>query len=360
MSFSTRREFLKVGGALAAAPALGALSGSSPLWAAPEPYADAKFVEGEPPLPEIGSFTIAVLPDTQNYSQKWPELYKKQTEWIVENRKKRNIVCVLHLGDVTNHNTTDQWENAVAAMNLLDRELPYFMTLGNHDYSQGGKCSDRTTHFNDYFPLAKFKKRREFGGVYDKEPDRFENSFHTFSAGERDFLVLSLEFGAREDVVRWANEIAEKHKDRGIILITHAWMYFDETRYDWSKYGENQLWNPHKYPVAAATNGDINDAEEIWNKLVSKHENFLMTLNGHVLRDGLGRMTSATPGGREIPQMLVNFQMKPNGGDGWLRLLEMRADGKTAQTFDYSPSRNQCNASPQNQFEISLSPPKLA
>jgi hypothetical protein len=45
----------------------------------------------------------------------------------------------------------------------------------------------------------------------------------------------------------------------------------------------------------------------------------------------------------------VNFQMRPNGGDGWLRLVEMRPDG-TAQTFDFSPTRGQRNESLQNQF----------
>ena len=66
------------------------------------------------------------------------------------------------------------------------------------------------------------------------------------------------------------------------------------------------------------------------------------------LDDGLGRLGTASQG-REIPQQLVNFQMRPNGGDGWLRLIEMRPDG-TAQTYDYSPTRSQHNESQQNQF----------
>ena len=49
-----------------------------------------------------------------------------------------------------------------------------------------------------------------------------------------------------------------------------------------------------------------------------------MTINGHVLGDGLGRMTSQTNGGTDVMQMLVNSQMKPSGGDGWLRLLEIQ------------------------------------
>jgi hypothetical protein len=60
---------------------------------------------------------------------------------------------------------------------------------------------------------------------------------------------------------------------------------------------------------------------------------------------------TSTTKGHAVPQVLVNFQMKPNGGDGWLRLIEMRKDG-TMQTYDYSPTRKQMNASKQNQFTI--------
>jgi hypothetical protein len=321
---------------------------------AADPYSDAQLVGGEPPKPEAGSYTVAVLPDTQNYSEKYPEQYLAQTSWLVENRKARNIAAVLHLGDITNRNTTEQWENAQRAMNQLDGHLPYFMTPGNHDYSEGGSCKDRTTKMNDYFPVAKFKDSPNFGAVYDKEPDRIENSCQLFSANGRDFVVLALEFGPRADVVRWANEMAAKYKDRSAILITHAYIYFDETRYDWSRYGSKQTWNPHSYGVAKSTADDVQDGEQLWNNLVSKHENFVLTLNGHVLNDGLGRVVTKTPAGREIPQVLVNFQMKPNGGDGWLRLLEFRADGKTVQSYDYSPTLNQRNKSPQNQFAMTI------
>ena len=95
--------------------------------------------------------------------------------------------------------------------------------------------------------------------------------------------------------------------------------------------------------------------EELWQSLISKHDNFILTLNGHVLGDGLGRITSAAPDGRNVHQMLVNFQMRPKGGDGWLRLLEFRPDGTTMQVYDYSPTLNQHNTSPQNQFVVTLS-----
>lgn len=351
----SRRDVLKVGAAAATAPWW-----FSNTALAADPYADAKLVAGPPPMPEKDAFTIAVLPDTQNYCERHPDQFLAQTKWIVEQQQARNIACVLHLGDITNRNTPEQWKNAVAAMNQLDGKVPYFMAVGNHDYSDGGSCQDRTTRFNEYFPPAKFRASPLYGGAYDKEPERNENSYHLFSAGGRNFVVISLEFGPRADVVRWAGEVAAKHADREAILITHAYMYFDETRYDWAKYGAKQAWNPHSYGVAKATNDDVRDGEELWQSLVSKHENFVLTLNGHVLNDGLARLVTQTPAGREVPQVLVNFQMKPKGGDGWLRLLEFRADGKTVQSYDYSPTRDERNESPQNQFAMTTSPVKPA
>ena len=105
-----------------------------------------------------------------------------------------------------------------------------------------------------------------------------------------------------------------------------------------------------------ATNHDVNDGQELWDKLVSKHENFILTLNGHVIGDGLGRVVTPTPAGRDVPQVLVNFQMKPNGGDGWLRLLEFKADGRTIDAVDYSPTLDRQNVSPQNRFTMTTAP----
>ena len=352
MTKSNRREVLKAGGVFALAGAIA--TSQSKLVMAADPYEDAVLKDGEPAALNQGSFTIAVLPDTQNYSEKYPETYLAQTEWIVNNQKARNIACVLHLGDITNHNTVNEWENAARAMQLLDGKVPYFLVLGNHDYSDRGSCSDRTTLANNYFPVSHFQNRSTFGGTYDREPDRVENSYHLFDAEGRKFIVLALEFGPRKDVVRWANEVISRHQDREAILITHAYMYYDDTRYDWAKLGTAQTWNPHNYPLAKQVD-DVCDGEELWTSLVSRHKNFILTLNGHVLNDGLGRLTSATPDGREVHQMLVNFQMRPNGGDGWLRLLEFRADKQTVQVVDFSPTRKQHNQSSQNQFDLKLS-----
>jgi Predicted phosphohydrolases len=353
-----RREFLKsaastlVGATLLRPHNLFAQEAKAKV----DPYADAVLVDGEPAPLADGAFSLVVLPDTQIYSERFPELFQAQTEWIVAQKQARNIVGVVHLGDITNRATPAEWENARAAMSILDGQVPYFLVPGNHDYSEQGKCTDRTTLLSDYFPVERFRGLPTFGGTYDKEPDRLENSYHQVTACGQKLLFLCLEYGPRKDVVRWANAVVEANPDAQVILVTHAYMYHDDTRYDWKTYGKNQRWNPHAYPIAAATGDDVMDGEELWTNLVSKHKNFIMTINGHVLYDGLARLTSQSPQGNSVHQMLVNFQMRPRGGDGFLRILEFNPLKNTISACDYSPVRGQRNESPQNMFHLDWAP----
>lgn len=108
--------------------------------------------------------------------------------------------------------------------------------------------------------------------------------------------------------------------------------------------------------MAKNTGDDVIDGEELWQNLVSKHANFILTLNGHVLGAGIARLSTATPGGRDVHQMLVNFQMKPNGGDGWMRLMEFTAQGKV-EVYDYSPTLDQTNTSQGNRFTLITAKP---
>ncbi len=240
-----------------------------------------------------GSFTIVALPDTQNYCEQYPRHFINQTRWIAENREKHKIKFVTHLGDITNRNTPEQWEVAQEALRVLDGEVPYSLVLGNHDCGPGGNCTTRDTSLNDYFPLHVASKQPTFGGV--KDDGRLDNSYHTFADGENKFLVLALEFGPRDEVVAWADKIVARHPRHRVLLTTHAYMYYDDTRYDWTKFGKNQKWNPHNYGTGKLADG-TNDAQELWDKLIAKHPSFFMTLNGHVLEDGLGRLTSPRQG----------------------------------------------------------------
>jgi hypothetical protein len=302
-----------------------------------------------------GSWTLAVLPDTQIYSESYPDLFKDQTRWIVANKDRYNIKYVLHLGDIVNvPMATNQWLNAKAAISLLDGTVPYALATGNHDHGSAGVASDRSTIINNYFPVTNFISWPTFGGTM--QANRIENSYHLFSAGGVDWLILSLEWGPRNTSVAWANQIVTNYPNRKAILVTHAYMYYDDTRYDWVARGNTQSWSPYTYGTASDPGG-TNDGEDLWTKLVKIHPNFVMVFNGHVLNDGLGRLSSTNDFGNVVHQMLVNYQMKALGGEAFLRLVEFLPDGKTVQVRAYSPLYGTYKTDPQNQFILSLQPP---
>jgi len=94
MSKSTwnRREFLRTAavGGIGLTWACGSSSGGNEDGA---PQGDSG-VKHEP-------FTVVVLPDTQYYSDHYPEIYEAQTQWIADNRDKERIVFVTHLAQST-------------------------------------------------------------------------------------------------------------------------------------------------------------------------------------------------------------------------------------------------------------------
>ncbi len=302
-------------------------------------------------LSDPNAFMLVVLPDTQMYTETWHDHFHAQTEWIATNAERLNIKYVLHEGDVVNNNGREQWEVARAAMKRLDGVVPYAIVPGNHDYGPGGNATDRETYFNEYFSAAEHAKWPTFGGLM--EDDRLENSYHTFQAGGHDYLILALEWGPRDETVAWADRVVEQFPKHRVILLTHAYMYYDETRYDWQTRGDKQSWNPHTYGTAKLPGG-VNDGQELWEKLVRRHPGFVLTLNGHVLEDGAARLASRGDHGNMVHQLLANYQMNHEGGEGFLRLVEFLPDDRTIRVRSYSPSLGAFETDDQQQFDLEL------
>ena len=302
---------------------------------------------------EDGSWTLAILPDTQVYAQSYPQHFDAQTQWIVDHAESHNIRYVLHEGDITNLNTSGQWDNAFSSISKLDGVVPYALAPGNHDYGPNGNGGTRDSLFNSsqYFGAGSFYANQpSIGGFF--EPGKTDNSWHTFSAGDQDWLVLALEWGPRDEVVAWAGQVASDHPNHNAMLVTHAYMYYDETIYDWASKGSSQSWNPHSYGIDNISS--VNDGQELWDRLVSKHENFRMTFNGHVLNDGTGFRSTLGINGNPVHQMLANYQMNAEGGMGDMRLLEFKPDGNTVEVRTYSPVLNRYDKDFDQEFTLEL------
>ena len=295
------------------------------------------------------AFTMVLLPDTQTYAEKHPEIFEAQTEWIAEHADE--FAFVLQQGDLTQNNNDAEWQVVEKALAKLDGKIPYTFVPGNHDMgSVPGKFADvrNTTLMNQYLPLSRYQSLPTFGGAFEK--DKVDNTYHVFKAGGQEWLVLSLEFGPRNEVLDWANQVVEKYPDHKIIVNTHAYLYSDSTRHD----GED-WWRPQGYGIGKDTGPKApNDGEQIWEKLVKKHPNMMFVFSGHVLHDGEGTLISEGESGNRVYQMLANYQEgvkgSEKGGSGYLRLITVNPKAKTVEVKTYSPYLDKYMTDPKQQF----------
>ncbi|WP_257670717.1 metallophosphoesterase [Parapedobacter tibetensis] len=301
--------------------------------------------------PKSEELTIILLPDTQTYAEKYPEILDAQIDWI--EKEANRIAVVIQQGDLTQNNSEAEWATVRQAFRRLDGKVPYVLAVGNHDMgSEPGKFADvrNTTLFNTFFPLDTMSTLPAFGGVFEK--DKLDNAYYLLESGNLKLMVLSLEFGPRESVLDWANELVANHKDRLIILNTHCYMYSDSTRQ-----GHGDSWRAQAYGIGKDTGANaVNDGEQIWEKLVKKHPNIRFVFSGHVLNSGVGTLVSMNEAGYPVYQFLANYQEgvrgSEKGGNGWLRVLSLAVDSQELDVKTYSPYINEYRQDEEHNFRI--------
>mgnify|MGYP006432448257 CR=1 FL=1 len=300
------------------------------------------------------AFTIAVLPDTQFYcdtrlklSKQWGHgdlrhYFSKQTQWALDHQEELNIVFLLHEGDIVQTDDCEEWDIAKKAMSILDDAIPYCMCLGDHDMGfkrttankyGGEKAVNRKTEFNNYFPLEKYSKRNEFGGAF--ESDCHDNSWYHFKAANMMFLIISLEFHPRNEVLNWANNIVTNHPLHRIIILTHSYLESNQTR----------------TTQEVKLNG--NHGEMMWQKLVKKHPNIFMVLCGH--HCGEATLTSIGDHGNQVFQILSDYQHLNDGGESWLRYMVFQPNMNTINVHTYNPALDSYMKGPSSCFQLKYS-----
>ncbi len=297
--------------------------------------------------PSSNASTIAVLPDTQYYARDYPHIFQEQLQWIADNTFPRNIEMVLHLGDITNDNNPTQWSVARQAFDRIHLTTPYLLAQGNHDVGPSGNGATRDTLLNEYFPASYYATQPTFGGSLSNR--NLENAYSLFEAGGRKWIALSLEWGPRDQVLAWADSVLKDYADRLAIIITHAYMFDDDTRMDETVAPYNG--SPYNYGTASIPGG-TNDGGDIWRELVSQHPNTVLVMSGHIT--GEGRLSSQTVHGNTVHQMLIDYQARPQGGAGYLRLIEVFPGSDTLRFRTYSPWEEAYYTGTGSHFELDL------
>jgi hypothetical protein len=285
-----------------------------------------------------GDFTIVVLPDTQNYSQFYPQIFDSQTQWVASNAAGQNIALVIGVGDVVNTGTDAiQTGNANHSISILDQAgVPYVFAIGNHDYSTLPPTSRNATAFNQYLGPSRYATKAYYGSS-NYPSDSNENFYANFTWGGKSYLILVLEYVPRDSALAWAKSILDANTDKEVIVVTHSYLYSDST------------------PVDECDTADMvgdNDGSQQWAKLISQYSNVSVVLSGHVTNKFNARRSDVGVGGNFVHQIFANWQDWTNGGNGYLRIMQFSPSNNTINVQTYSPYTGLSLADSGNQFTL--------
>lgn len=328
------------------------------------------------------SFTIAVIPDTQNYidyTHQTAEGFKfdankmflDQMQYIADNLEANggDIAFVTALGDVWQHQTlqidpghaargfkrianpimdshfaptpkvtTIEIPTARKGYDLIAGKVPFSVVPGNHDYD--GMWTDA-----NHPPEATFRNMASLGMLHAGGLDNFRSLFgadksyfkgkswyvgahdggadsaQIFTAGGYSFLHIGLQFDAPNASLEWAAQVIKAHPGLPTIISTHDYMTNDGERVP------NPIIDNH------AADPEDNTPQMVWDKLISQHDQIFLVLCGH--EHGQAFRVDANRAGHPVWQVLADYQdrrqtAKDAGvamqqgegiGDGWLRMM---------------------------------------
>lgn len=297
-------------------------------------------------------FTVVGLPDTQNYSEFYPEIFDQQTRWVVENRARRNIAFVSHYGDVVNHgDSITEWENAEIAMRRLDNaNIPYGVSAGNHDITPAGTAGTAYIphEFRTRYGPERFAGKSWYGGA---SPSGM-SSYQTFSGGGKEFIALHLICDTPLDELVWAQGVLNANRDKPVMITTHRYLQDAE---DYT--GGVPLVSSGRYPdiwynvEGTYTPGGIH-AEAFYETFVRTNPNVFLVNSGHFHEEY--RQTSTNLAGLPVHEVLADYQDDTNGGNGFLRLMQFDTARNRIDVQSYSPYLDAYETKDESQFTLSV------
>jgi len=344
-----------------------------------------------PAFADDDSFTIAVIPDTQNYvdythqkAEGFPfdanEMFFEQMQYIADNLESSggDIAFVAGLGDVWQHQSLKidpdheargfktapnpvldahfaptpkvksvEMPAARKGYELLMGKVPLSVIPGNHDY-------DAMWTDSKFPPAAKFdpKDLSTLGMLHPGGLDNFRSVFgdqspffkgqpwyvashdggadaaQIFTAGGYRFLHIGLQFDAPDASLEWAASVIRRYPGLPTIVSMHDYMDKDGKRIP------NPMIDGH------AADPQDNSPQMIWDKLISQHDQIFLVLCGH--EHGQAMRTDTNRFGHKVYQVLADYQDRgqtakdagvksewPVGiGDGWMRLMTFDMAGE--------------------------------
>lgn len=310
------------------------------------------WVDYQNPLEGEDYYTIVVLPDIQELTAKYRNLWFDVAAWIRDNVEKENIQHVISVGDSTYNNNDVEWAAARAGYDMFGSKVTYTNIPGNHDYGDWSKPVRDTTMFNQYFSYrdARFNNPTF---VESYKQGEMENAYYTFEVNGIPYLVLALEFRPRDSVLEWANRVLDNYPNHNVIVTIHGYLN-----------NKGQIMTDEieghedEYIFTLSEEDPHNNGLGVWEKVIATHDNVRLVLCGHKHSENVVLRTDRTNNGTTVYQMLFNAQDLDrtyfNGtGLGMLGLLRFSADGTRMAVNYYAPKYDKSFRSV-NQFVLDM------
>ncbi|MEN1986248.1 S-layer homology domain-containing protein [Paenibacillus hubeiensis] len=255
-------------------------------------------------------FSFLWMSDTQYYSQDYPYIYRKNVQWIAENKDQLKLKYIIHTGDVVDKADQEyQWIEADQNMKVLEQaNIPYGVLAGNHDV---GHQDNDYSQFSKYFGDSRFQDSPVFAGSYENNRGHYD----LVSANGNDFIIVYMGWGLGEKEIEWMNQVVSMYPERKAILCLHEYLLVSNNR----------------APIA----------DQIFEKVVKPNKNVIAALSGHY-HDAELKIDQLDDDGDGIPdrnvyQMLADYQGAPEGGLGYIRLMQFDMANNKLHIKTYSP-----------------------
>ncbi|MGK7914877.1 MAG: DNRLRE domain-containing protein [Prochloraceae cyanobacterium] len=300
-------------------------------------------------------FTVIGLPDTQKYSENYPDIFQAQTQWIVDNREALKIKFVSHYGDLVQHGTgplaAGEYANAKAAMSTLEwADIPHGVVAGNHDVLESGSLTqpyDNHNYLQNFGPQW-YQDRTWFGGASSSGL----STYQIFNGGGQNFLALHLDLETPHSELAWAQEVINAHRDKPVMVTTHRYLQdaqdytagvplVSSGRYPDIWYNFEGNYNPHGIK-----------AQDFFNNFIATNRNIFLVNAGHFHEEY--RQTSINNHGLPVHEVLADYQDDPNGGNGYLRQMEFDLANERINFKSYSPTLNNFLTKDESQFSLAV------
>ena len=279
-----------------------------------------------PPPAAEAPFSMVVFPDSQNEVDNGADkvvVWQKQNQWVVNNKTAQNIVAVLGVGDVVNDPSDVTYTTAtVKGYDLIaNAGIPYLSVVGNHDFPDLDVSKRDSSIYDRYFGPFRFAGSPWYMGGYPAKSNA--NMAIAFDAGVRRFLVVGLEIFPRFQSVTWAQGIIDANPGREVIVVTHAYLRRDGTRY---------LVND-----AGVDPNTTYSGQGLWESFIRFNSRIFMVIGGHdICTPTEAYLKSTGMAGNVVHQIFTNHQCFPDNGS--VLLLRFKPTAGIIELVPYSTS----------------------